>query len=112
MMHIKKFENINNLDDDNIEESKSILKDLTDEYPEIKIAISKYNGGGFRIFINTENIFPQRSKYLIENIKIKMDFINKLLDILSRIEKSIDVICNVLNIFEVGTSDSIQIDFY
>jgi hypothetical protein len=115
MKHLKKFENSEYDEYQNdISEIKDILKDLKDEYPEIDGELYPYNSldksvKGITLTINTYKLIPG-DRFSIEYSKLKLELIKSILEALERIEKAIDKKCKVVNIWECGQENKIQIN--
>ena len=115
MRHLKKFENSEYEEYQNyISEIKDILKELKDEYPEIDGELYPFNSlnksvKGITLMINTYKLIPG-DRYSIEYSTMKLELIKSILEVLERIEKAIDKKCRVINIWDCGQEDKIQIN--
>ena len=67
---------------------------------------------GITLTINTYNILPKghNEKFSIEYSKLKLDLIKLLLETLERIENSLNKECRIINIWECGGENPIQIN--
>jgi len=115
MKHLKKFENSEYDEYQNdISEIKDILKDLKDEYPEIDGELYPLSSidrsvKGLSLVINTYKLIPG-DRFSIEYSKLKLELIKSILEALERIEKAIDKKCKVINIWDCGQENKIQIN--
>ncbi len=115
MRHLKKFENSEYEEYQNlISEIKDILKELKDEYPEIVGELYPFNSidnsvKGITLMINTYKLIPG-DRFSIEYSKLKLELIKSILEVLERIEKAIDKKCKVINIWDCGQENKIQIN--
>ena len=115
MRHLKKFENSEYEEYQNyISEIKDILKELKDEYPEIDGELYPFNSidksvKGITLMINTYKLIPG-DIFSIEYSNLKLELIKSILEVLERIEKAIDKKCRVINIWDCGQENKIQIN--
>jgi hypothetical protein len=114
MKHLKKFENseYDHISED-IAEIKSILIDLKDNYPDITGEIYPYESTdkkikGLTLIINTQHTLPKSDIFSIEYLKLKLELIKSILEVLERIETSLNKKCRVINIWESGYTESIS----
>jgi len=115
MRHLKKFENSEYEDYQNdISEIKDILKELKDDYPEITGELYPFNSldksvKGISLMINTYKLISG-DIYSIEYSKLKLELIKSILEVLERIEKALNKKCKVINIWDCGQENKIQIN--
>jgi hypothetical protein len=114
MKHLKKFENseYDHISED-IAEIKSILIDLKDNYADITGEIYPYESTdkkikGLTLIINTQHTLPKSDIFSIEYLKLKLELIKSILEVLERIETSLNKKCRVINIWESGYTESIS----
>lgn len=112
MKHLKKFENseYEHISED-IAEIKSILIDLKDNYPDITGEIYPYESmdkkiKGLTLIINTQHTLPKSDIFSIEYLKLKLELVKSILEVLERIETSLHKKCRVINIWESGYTGS------
>lgn len=116
MRHLKKFENSEYSEyESDVLEIKDVLISIKDEYPDINGEIYPFESidkkiKGITLKINTYYILPKEDKFSIEYSNLKLDLIKSILEALKRIEKSLNKKCRVINIWDCGGPDNIQIN--
>lgn len=114
MRHLKKFENSEYSEyESDVLEIKDVLISIKDEYPDITGEIYPYESTdkkikGLTLIINTQHTLPKSDIFSIEYLKLKLELIKSILEVLERIETSLNKKCRVINIWESGYTESIS----